>query len=263
MTSESTLSAADNADRRPLVIASAAAINDAAFYPRRPIRRHDVNVSIERNGLPGSADPCARDDVKQVGSVGVGFFWRKPLRPLRRAGEMQQRVIRMLLDGRVDGPPLEARAREAQGAQFPFKNLEAPVLGRLHLPRVRLRRGVNPAEFDEQVFDIALESRRPRPGENVTHEARRDWAGEGRFLTLNRQLARAALASCFSGTLEIPHRYIFVGSTSQTMARAHWFQFEAPGIYQTPFACQSSLERMSRLLATPYARLGEAGSGRG
>ena len=83
---------------------------------------------------------------------------------------MQQGVIRMRLDGRIDGPAFKARAGEVQAAQFPFENTEATVFGGLHPFHLRVGRGINLAKLDQEVPQVALETGRACSGEDVAHD---------------------------------------------------------------------------------------------
>ncbi len=103
----------------------------------------DVNVSVQGHGLATGGAARPGDKIKQVAPVCVSLFRRKALRPLRSLGEMQQRVVRVRLDARVDGPAFEARAAKSQAAQLAFKDAKATTLGRPHSRNLRFGRGVN------------------------------------------------------------------------------------------------------------------------
>ena len=163
----------DDAHRRPFIVARAASIDGAAFDARGEVRRHDINVGVESHRLPGLAAGCPGDHTDQVGPVGIGLFRGEPLRTLRSPGEMQQGVIRVGLDARIDRPALEPRAGEAEAAQLPFENTEATVLSGLHPCDVRVRRSVNLAQLDQQVPQVTLEAGGPRPGEDFANDGRR------------------------------------------------------------------------------------------
>jgi hypothetical protein len=66
-------------------------------------------------------------------------------------GEVQQRVIRVGSDGRVDWTAVEPRMLKLQRAQFPFENLEAFCLGRAHKRGIRFWSSVDRAKFEEEI----------------------------------------------------------------------------------------------------------------
>ena len=82
----------DHADHRPLVIASAASMNEAAAHARRKIGRHHIQVGVDGDGCPGCRI-AAGNPKEQVGAVRVGFFRRKALWVFGRLGEMQQGIV--------------------------------------------------------------------------------------------------------------------------------------------------------------------------
>ena len=136
-------------DHRPLVIARAPAMHGAAFEVRREVGRHHINMRVERHGLAFVPHPCSGDYVQKVAPVGVSCFRRETLRAPGGLGEMQQGIIRVALDGRVDRTALKERAWESERAQLPLQDTKALTFRRLHLPRVGLRGRVNAAELDQ------------------------------------------------------------------------------------------------------------------
>src|SRR5512137_1997038 len=109
---------------------------------------------------------------------------------------MQERVVRVRVNGGIHGPAFETGARESQAAQFPFENTEAAVLGCLHASHLRVRGRIQLAKLDQQVSQVSLESGRSGAGEDFPQDSRQ--GGGGLLAGWRRCLAWAALRVCSS-----------------------------------------------------------------
>ncbi|MGA2177454.1 MAG: hypothetical protein ABSH38_20975 [Verrucomicrobiota bacterium] len=130
-------------------------------------------MRVDRNGLTGAALDCSGKHAEQIGTVGVGFFRRKSLRPLRGFREVQQGIIGMRFDGGVNRAAFQACAGKIQRTQFPFENLEAAVFGQAHFFHNRAGGGVYPAQLNQQLFQIVLKAGRPDAGQDFPNDGRR------------------------------------------------------------------------------------------
>ncbi len=64
----------------------------------------------------------------------------------------------VVLDRRVDGAALHAGPWEGEASEFSLQNVEGGAFRSTHLGDVALRRGVDGAEFEQKVRDVARES---------------------------------------------------------------------------------------------------------
>jgi len=75
---------------------------------------------------------------------------------------VQEGVVGVVLDRRVDGAALHTGPWEGEASEFSLQNVKGGAFRSAHLGDVAAWRGVDGAEFEQEVRDVARESVRAR-----------------------------------------------------------------------------------------------------